>query len=128
MTRSCLVISVKTIVNFVPLKKSDLETLNQYLHNILNGHRIQFRKLSVQNIEENVTSRAAIFRTFLVRFKKGQQNPITILENARKRFFQSYLWQRRHYLAGRLCFSSSAFRTVLLPGSYFLSGCNDPKT
>ena len=36
--------------------------MNHYLHNILNGHSIQFLKLSVQNIEENVTSRAAIFR------------------------------------------------------------------
>ena len=36
--------------------------LETYLHNILNGHSIQFRKLSVQNVEENVTSRAAIFR------------------------------------------------------------------
>ena len=50
------------MVNFVPLKKSHLETLNQYLHNNLNGHSIQFRKLSVQNIEENVKRRAAIFR------------------------------------------------------------------
>ena len=51
-TRHCLVISVKTIVNSVPLKKSYQETLNQYLNNILNGHSIQFLKLSVQNIEE----------------------------------------------------------------------------
>ena len=57
-----MVISVKTIVNFVRLKKSHLETLNQYLHNILNGHSIQFRRLSVQNLGENVASRAAIFR------------------------------------------------------------------
>ena len=61
-TRSCLVISVKTIVNFFPLKKSYLQTLNQYLNNILNGHSIQFLELSVQNTEENITSRAAIFR------------------------------------------------------------------
>ena len=61
-TRSCLVISVKTIVNAVPLQKSYQETLNQYLHNILNRHSIQFLKLSVQNIEENVTSRDAMFR------------------------------------------------------------------
>ena len=58
----CLVISVKTIVNFVPLKKSHLETLNQYLHNILNGHSLQFLRLSVQNIEVNTTGRDAIFR------------------------------------------------------------------
>ena len=61
-TRSCLVISVKTIVNFVPLKKSYLETFNQYLKNILNSHSMQSLKLSVRNIEENITSRAAIFR------------------------------------------------------------------
>ena len=36
--------------------------MSQYLHNILNGHSIQCLKLSVQNIEENVTSGAAIFR------------------------------------------------------------------
>ena len=36
--------------------------MNQYLNNNLNGHSIQFLKPSVQNIEENVTSRAAIFR------------------------------------------------------------------
>ena len=62
MTRSCQVISVKTIVNFFPLKQSYLEILNQYLNNILNGHSVKFLKLSVQNIEENITSRAAIFR------------------------------------------------------------------
>ena len=50
------------MVNFVPLKKSYLETLNQYLNNILNGHSIQFLKLSVQNIEENTTGRDAMFR------------------------------------------------------------------
>ena len=61
-TRSCLVICIKTIANFVPLKKSYLETLNQYLNNILNGHSIQFLKPLVQNIEENITIRAAIFR------------------------------------------------------------------
>ena len=59
--RSSPVISVKTIVNLVPLKKSYLATLNQYLKNVLNGHSIQFLKLSVQNIEENITSGAAIF-------------------------------------------------------------------
>ena len=62
LTLSCLVISVKRIVNFVPLQKSHLERMNQYLNNILNGHSIQFRRLSVQNVEENVTSKAAIFR------------------------------------------------------------------
>ena len=36
--------------------------MNQYLNNILNGRSIQFLKLSVQNIEENVTSRDAMFR------------------------------------------------------------------
>ena len=61
-TRSCLVISVKTKVNFVPLKKSYLETLNQYLSNNLNGHSTQFLKLSAQNIEENITNRDAMFR------------------------------------------------------------------
>ena len=61
-TRSCLVISVKTKVNFVPLKKSYLETLNQYLNNNLNGHSIQFLKLTAQNIEENITNRDAMFR------------------------------------------------------------------
>ena len=55
-------ISVKTIVNSVPLKKSYLETLNQYLHNILNGHSRQFLKLSVQNIEVNITGGDAVFR------------------------------------------------------------------
>ena len=49
-------------MNSVSLKKSHLETFNQYLNNVLNSHSIQFLKLSVQNIEENVTSRAAIFR------------------------------------------------------------------
>ena len=57
-----MVISVKTIVNFVPVKKSYQEALNQYLNNILNGRSIQSLKLSVQNIEENVISRDAIFR------------------------------------------------------------------
>ena len=42
MTRSCLVISVKSMVNFVPLKKSYLETLNQYLNKILSRHSRQF--------------------------------------------------------------------------------------
>ena len=56
MTRSRMVIAVKTMVNSVPLKKPYLETLNQYLNNILNGHSIQFLKLSVQNVEENITS------------------------------------------------------------------------
>ena len=60
--RSCPVISVKTIVNLVPLKKSYLATLNQYLKNVLNGHSIQFLKLSVQNIEGNITSAAARFQ------------------------------------------------------------------
>ena len=55
-------ILVKTIVNSVPLKKSHQETLNQYLHNILNGHSRQFLKLSVQNIEVNITGRDATFR------------------------------------------------------------------
>ena len=36
--------------------------MSQYLNNNLNGHGIQFLKLSVQNIEENVTSGASIFR------------------------------------------------------------------
>ena len=36
--------------------------MNQYLINILSSHSIQFLKLSVQNIEENITSRAATFR------------------------------------------------------------------
>ena len=49
-------------VLIVFLKKSHLETFNQYRNSILNGHSIQFLKLSVQNIEENVTSPAAIFR------------------------------------------------------------------
>ena len=40
------------MVNFVPLKKSYQETLNQYLNNILNS--LQFLRRSVQNIEENI--------------------------------------------------------------------------
>ena len=61
-TRSCLVICVKTIVNFVPLKKSYLETLNQYPNKIFNGLSKKFLKLSVQNIEENMSSWDAMFR------------------------------------------------------------------
>ena len=36
--------------------------LNQYLNNILNGDGRQFLKLSVQNIEECIASRDAMFR------------------------------------------------------------------
>ena len=61
-TRSCLVISVKTIVNFVPLKKSYLGKLNQHPNKILNGHCTQFLKLSVHSIEENISSWDAMFR------------------------------------------------------------------
>ena len=36
--------------------------MNQYLHSILNGHSRQFLKLSVQNIEVNITGGGAMFR------------------------------------------------------------------
>ena len=79
MTRRCLVISFKTIVNFVPLQKFYLETLNQYLNNILNGDGIQFLKLLVQNVEENVTSRAATFRLQETRVQINLQLDVTSL-------------------------------------------------
>ena len=95
-TPSCLVISVKTIVNFVLWKSLVLSlayheywdhvgrnakhsfccrltsvalwyiTSLAWIHwiNIFttNGHGIQFLKMSVQSIEENITSRDAMFR------------------------------------------------------------------
>ena len=79
MTRRCLVISVKTLVNFVPLQKSYLETLNQYRNNILNGDGMQFLKLLVQNIEGNVTSGATTFRLQETRVQINLQPDVTSL-------------------------------------------------
>ena len=43
-------------------KKNTISGVTFSFNNILNGHSIQFLKLSVQNMEGNITSQAAIFR------------------------------------------------------------------